>query len=381
VHRYFFFDNFTNANISELVEIFYQRMEKIPNTDFNLNTKLCIDIFLLLIKSDNYDIFDEVFMNYKKVNLYNFLCKVISFFPVKDLSLIEHQIIAIFCSLIIRYMIIKQKNNQKILINDDKYLKDIDTQKIFYHIFNLNLTQLNILKTKSIYMLNKSQMKEDELIHKNQNKEIIFDSYSVNNNNKDSNNFKKNTKMIYNERKPHNESIIKKYDYSNNENLIDYKATEDDFLINDDKYDDKDDVKNDDENMDPFEYDDENENENDDNNEDENNNCDDDRDEEFLTNKNECKNNFNYYFNKFANEELVVYLRQINEFHLFEIMMKDIEVNDTNFLNLILNQIKTSQGENKLELIQQFKGIQKIEFKSRNIFSYRKIVKIQNNKK
>ena len=278
-------------------------------------------------------------------------------------------------------MIIKQKNNQKILINDDKYLKDIDTQKIFYHIFNLNLTQLNILKTKSICMLNKSQMKEDELIHKNQNKEIIFDLYSVNNNNKDSNNFKKNTKMIYNERKPHNESIIKKYDYSNNENLIDYKATEDDFLINDDKYDDKDDVKNDDENMDPFEYDDENENENDDNNEDENNNCDDDRDEEFLTNKNECKNNFNYYFNKFANEELVVYLRQINEFHLFEIMMKDIEVNDTNFLNLILNQIKTSQGENKLELIQQFKGIQKIEFKSRNIFSYRKIVKIQNNKK
>ena len=117
------------------------------------------------------------------------------------------------------------------------------------------------------------------------------------------------------------------------------------------------------------------------NNEDENSNCDDDRDEEFLTIKNESKNNFMFYFNKFANEELVVYLRQINEFYLFEIMMKDIEVNDANFLNLLLNQIKTSQGENKLKLIQQFKGIQKIEFKSKNIFSYRKIVKIQNNKK
>ena len=385
----FFFDNFTNANICELIEIFYQRMEKIPNTDFNLNTKLCIDIFLLLIKSDNYDIFDEVFLNNKKVNLYNFLCKVISFFPVKDLSLIEHQVIAIFCSLIIRYMIIKQKNNQKILINDDKYLKDIDTQKIFYHIFNLNLNQLNIIKTKSTYMMNKNQIKEEELIRKNQNKEIIFDTYPINDTN-DSNNFKKNTKMVYNERKPHSESIIKKYDYSDNENSIDYKATEDDFLINDDKFDSKDDndkydekEEYDDENMDPLKYDeDENENGyNDGNNEDENSNCDDDRDEEFLTIKNECKNNFSYYFNKFANEELVVYLRQINEFHLFEIMIKDIEVNDANFLNLLLNQIKTSQGENKLKLIQQFKGIQKIEFKSRNLFSYRKIIKIQNNKK
>ena len=385
----FFFDNFTNANICELIEIFYQRMEKIPNTDFNLNTKLCIDIFLLLIKSDNYDIFDKVFLNNKKVNLYNFLCKVISFFPVKDLSLIEHQVIAIFCSLIIRYMIIKQKNNQKILINDDKYLKDIDTQKIFYHIFNLNLNQLNIIKTKSTYMMNKNQIKEEELIRKNQNKEIIFDTYPINDTN-DSNNFKKNTKMVYNERKPHSESIIKKYDYSNNENSIDYKATEDDFLINDDKFDNKDDndkydekEEYDDENMDPLKYDDDDENENgdNDNNEDENSNCDDDRDEEFLTIKNECKNNFSYYFNKFANEELVVYLRQINEFHLFEIMIKDIEVNDANFLNLLLNQIKTSQGENKLKLIQQFKGIQKIEFKSRNLFSYRKIIKIQNNKK
>jgi len=383
----FFFDNFTKANICELIEIFYQRMEKIPNTDFNLNIKLCINIFLLLIKSDNYDIFDEVFVNNKKVNLFNFLCKVISFFPVKDLSLIEHQIIAIFCPLIIRYMIIKQKNNQKVLINEDKFLGDIDTQKIFYYIFNLNLTQLNIIKTKSTYMINKNQMKEEEQVHKSQKKEIIFDSYAINDSH-DSNNFKKNTKLIYNERKPHSESIIKKYDFSENENSIDYKATEEDFLINDDdKYDDKDDDDNDNNENEKDKYNDENlnplddENSNDENNEDENSNCDDERDEEFLTIKNESKNNFIYFFNKFANEELIVYLRQINEFHLFEIMMKDIELNDANFLNQLLNQIKTSQGENKLKLIHQFKGMQKIEFKSRNIFSYRKIVKIQNNKK
>jgi len=71
-------------------------------------------------------------------------------------------------------MIIKQKNNQKVLINEDKFLGDIDTQKIFYCIFNLNLTQLNIIKTKSTYMVNKNQMKEEEKIHKSQKKEIVF---------------------------------------------------------------------------------------------------------------------------------------------------------------------------------------------------------------
>ena len=369
----FFFSNFQNSEIILLSEIFYRRMEKIPNTDYDLNVKLCLNIFLLFIKTENYDIFDEIFLNKKVINLYHFLCKVIQFFPVKDLSIIQQEIIAIFCSLIIRYMIIKQKNNQKILFTEDNNLNDVDIQKIYFHIISLNLNILNIIKNKSKNIMNKYEETEEKIKSENLNKEIIIDSYEINENN-GKNNFKKNTKMIYKERAPHNNSILKKNNLEN-EDVVDYQANEDDFLINnenDDKY-------YDDENINPM-----NKKINDENSSDDYNIYDegdlDDKDEEFLTVKNESKNNFMHYYNKFANEELVVYLRNINEFQLFEIMMKDIEINDINFYNQLLYQIKTTLGENKLELIQQFRGIQKIEFKNKNIFTYRKILKIQKNK-
>ena len=383
----FFFSNIKRMNICELIGIFYRRMEKIPNADYDLNVKLCINIFILLIKNKGYDIFDELFLNNKNISLYNFLCKVISFFPVKDLSLIQQQIVAIFCSLIIRYLIIKQKNNQKILVNDDNNIKDIDIQKIFYFIFCLNLNQLNIIKNKSLNIINKNEIKQEELYKKNLNKEIVIDSYEINENN-GKNHFKKSTKMVYKERTPHNYSILKKYDYENNNDNFD----DDEFLLKNEykdfkKEDEKNNIKNDeeygDENIEP--NDDDDKNNNDDYNYDEYNNIYseeniDDKDEEFLTLKNESKDSFMNYYNKYADEEFIVFLKEINEFHLFELMMKDIEINDINFLKQLLNQIKTSQGESKIKLIEQFKGLQKIEFKDKNIFTYRKILKIQKNK-
>jgi hypothetical protein len=378
---FFFFDNLTSTNKCDLIKIFFNRMEKMPNSDYDLNVKLCLNIFILLIKSENYDIFDEIFMNNKNANLYTLLCKVISFFPYKSLSLVQQQIISIFCSLIIRYLIIKQKNNQKVLISTDKTLSDIDVQNIFFYIFSLNLNQLNIIKKKSSNIMSKEDKKEDEETKK---KEIIIDSFEINETN-GNNNFKKPRKFVYQERTPHDYSIFKKYDYSNDkensDNSIDYEAKEDDFLINDDyknlKKNDENDENDecyDDENLNPL-------NNNDGEESDLSDNVSDDRDDEFLSVKNEPKNNFMYYYNKFANEELIVYLKGINEFHLFEIMMKDIEINDLNFFNLLLNQIKTSQGENKLKLIEQFKGLQKIEFKNKNAFLYRKILKIQKSNK
>ena len=381
----FFFHNLIKNNICEMAGIFYRRMEKIPNTDYDLNVKLSLNIFLLLIKCENYDIFDNIFLNNKIINLYNFFCKVISFYPVKDLSLIQQQIIAIFCSIIIRYLLIKQKNNQEILINDEKKITDSDIQKIYYFIFCLNLNQLNIIRNKSKYVLNKNEKKEEQLLQKNINKEIIIVPYEINDNNnsneKNNNNLKKNRKMVFKERNPHNYSIFKKYDYlddNNSNDSIDYKANEDDFLTNNEYKDNSDNDNSnendndnfDDENMDPMDN-----NDNGEYNFDDENNID-DKDEEFLTLKNESKNTFVYYFNKYACEELIVYLKGINEFNLFELMMKDIEINDKQLLNNILNKIKSSLGENKLKLIEEFKGMQKIEFKNKNLFTYRKILKI-----
>ena len=114
--NFYFFGDLNKSNIIDLISLFYQRMEKIPNTDYDLNIKLCLNIFILLLKIDDYEIYDEIFLINKKVNLYTFINKVISFFPVIMLSLIEHQIVSIFCSTIIRYLILKQKSNQEVLL-------------------------------------------------------------------------------------------------------------------------------------------------------------------------------------------------------------------------------------------------------------------------
>ena len=79
----FFFHNLTKNNICELAGIFYRRMEKIPNTDYDLNVKLSLNIFLLLIKCENYEIFDDIFLNNKIINLYNFFVKLFLFILLK----------------------------------------------------------------------------------------------------------------------------------------------------------------------------------------------------------------------------------------------------------------------------------------------------------
>lgn len=286
------------------------------------------------------------------------------------------EIISIFCSAIIKYLIIKQKKCEKILTTEGKDVSDIEVQKIYYYILSLNLNQLNIIKNISINIMNKKELKEEKKLQKNLQKEIIIDSYERNDI-KDKNNFKKNTKTVYKERAPHNYSIFKKYDYFNED--IDYKANEDDFLINNENTESDNDDNYDDENLPPKNNKDiEMEDDVSDDIDalyDENNEVD-DRDEDFLRVKEENKNLFLHYYNKYANDEIIVYLKKINVFQLFENVMKEIEIYDINFYNQLLNQIKTSQGEIKLRLIQEYKGLQKIEFKDKNTFSYRKILKI-----
>ena len=90
-----------------LAGLFYRRMEKIPNSDYDLNVKLIINIFLLLIQNYYFDLYDEIFKNNKIINLYDFLCKIISFLPVKDLCLVQQEIVSIFSFVIIKYITIK----------------------------------------------------------------------------------------------------------------------------------------------------------------------------------------------------------------------------------------------------------------------------------
>ena len=378
-----FFNDLTKENIIELISLFYQRMEKIPNNDFYLNVKLCLNIFILLLKVDDYDIFDEIFLVNKKVNLYMFLNKVISFFPVYKLSLVEQQIIAIFCSTIIRYLLLKQKNNQDVLICDkiDSKIIGNNYEKIYFHIFNINLKIMRLIKTKSSNILEKIEKEEEMRNIKFAEKKFIINPDEIKTKNSKEC-FKKNQDMEYPEREPHDKSIINKNFIKNDENddnnSIDYFSNEDEFLIieeynkqfNNENSDNNDDFNN--ENMNP-DYEDNDEDK-------ENEDDEDDRDQDFLSLKNNYKNSFLKYYQKFANEKLVLNLKQINEFKLFEIMMKDIELNDINILNDILDQVSKSErgkGKELLSLIEKYKGIQKIFFQNKNVFSYRKILKIK----
>ena len=378
-----FFNDLTKENIIELISLFYQRMEKIPNNDFYLNVKLCLNIFILLLKVDDYDIFDEIFLVNKKVNLYMFLNKVISFFPVYKLSLVEQQIIAIFCSTIIRYLLLKQKNNQDVLICDkiDSKIIGNNYEKIYFHIFNINLKIMRLIKTKSSNILEKIEKEEEMRNIKFAEKKFIINPDEIKTKNSKEC-FKKNQDMEYPEREPHDKSIINKNFIKNDENddnnSIDYFSNEDEFLIieeynkqfNNENSDNNDNFNN--ENMNPDYEDDDEDKENEDD--------EDDRDQDFLSLKNNYKNSFLKYYQEFANEKLVLNLKQINEFKLFEIMMKDIELNDINILNGILDQVSKSErgkGKELLSLIEKYKGIQKIFFQNKNVFSYRKILKIK----
>ena len=207
---------------------------------------------------------------------------------------------------------------------------------------------------------------------KDKEKFIIVNSYEINDNGKA--HFKNNKDMIYSEREPHNKSIIDKSEKKENnvyDDSMDYFSNDDEFLIireYNKQY-------NNENNSEDEEYIDENvEDLNEENSKD-----DDDRDENFITLKKDNKNSFLNYYNKFANDKLVVSLREINEFKLFELMTKDLELNDKNSLKNIYEKISRTYGNEKLELIEKYKGMQKIYFHDKNIVSYRKIVKIIKN--
>ena len=133
----------------------------------------------------------------------------------------------------------KQKNNQESLIVDKNDLHDNTLKKIYYYLFNLNLSELDIIKQKSLNMINKLNKKEEaENEKKNKEKFLELDNYEINGNN-EKGHFKKNKNIIYPERKPHYDSIINRYNKSENDNnnendkdnSVNYFSDEDEFLL------------------------------------------------------------------------------------------------------------------------------------------------------
>ena len=314
----FFWDLLSNDEINIIIQIIINRMETTPNANLDLNVRLSLSIFLLFMNYKQYE-------NIQNIDFYSLIVKVMNFFPLKCLSSTEQQIISIFCSLMVRLIIIQGYNFNN---NKDKL------EEILYHLIDLNFSQLKLIKKKLRKEMNeKTETKEQN----NEEEEYIIS---------------REKEFTFTKRKEHKTSLtvdIKSEKYTD----------EDDYFA---------DIKN----------------ENDDDSESslntggnysskENNymeDSEDDKDDDFIKIKKE-QFNFNKYFKKFANESLKKYLKEINEFQMFDFMLKDIESNNKELYTFIMNKFDNET----INLIENYRKFKKIVFN--NNFLYRKIIKIK----
>ena len=319
----FFWNLFSTQDIKIILDMIIKRMETIPNANLDLNIRLSLSIFLLFLKIEKYDYIQNI-------NLYNLIVKIINFFPINSLCSTEQQIIAIFCSLMVRFILIQGNN-----FNNNK----ID--EILYHLINLNLTQLKLIKKKLATELALNSEYENNDCKNEEDEEKIIS---------------RQKEFTFSKRKEHKTSL--KIDIK-----VDKNIDEDDYFV---------DIKD----------------ENDDsesslntggsNNSSKENylmdNCNDDKDDEFIKIK-KGQFNFNKYYKSFANESLKEYLKNINEFQMFNIMLKDIELSNKDLYILILKKFDNES----INLIQTFREYKKIVFTNngKNNYLYRKIIKLK----
>ena len=325
VFNLFFYDDFDEKDIKNIINVIYKRMNTQPNLNFDLNYKLCLCLFIIVLKDDFiFDVFNDLNKNDFLLN------SLLNFFPLKKLNLYEHRIICIFTSKIIRCVLVKK-------INNENYC-EIKTEILINNLIKLNYKELNLINYKSKKKLN--------------NKNKI-----------DNNNFEEKIEIFYDENKKREFSKRKsKIENIKNNNLkLNNFFTENDFLIEEEEIEDSYSNKSiNDENLNDFSS----ENYEKDFYED---------DEEFLYLKN--KNLFNLYYSNFATNSFKQFLDNINEFQMFDLALKDIKLSNENLYNNFINSLNQIQKNN----IENFRNYQKIAFKNNTNtdFIYRKILKIK----
>ena len=154
----FFYDDFNEIDIKNIINLIYKRMKTQPNLNFDLNYKLFLCLIIIILKENFlFDFYDDLNKNDFLLN------SLINFFPLKKLNLYEHKIISIFTSKIIK--IVLNKNFNEILLK--KLLK-------------LNFKELNLINFESKKKLNKNNkinnnnFEEQIEIFYDENKKIEF---------------------------------------------------------------------------------------------------------------------------------------------------------------------------------------------------------------
>ena len=330
VYIMLFYNEITTDEIKEILDLIFKRMETIPNANLDLNVKLCMSIFLLIFKMENYEILNNIDMGM-------LLIRITNFFPLRDLSQIEHEILVIAFCMLIRFIIVKENS----FTFPNKEVFDIMLKMISLVIDELNFIKKCIDKAskKRVKKLNESQKndKDDEISFK-----------------KGKNSYK------YSERKNHLDNKIlmvsssKKLDEEFLEDYYEDIDSEESFS----KSEGSESMKGVDENNPREFYNDDYE----------------DKDDSFIHPKKE--NVFETYYKNFADQSLKAFIKEINEFQMFDIMLKDIEIANENFYKSLLEKL----SKKKLEIIQNFREFKKIKIKTENDsdeFVYRKILKLK----
>ena len=200
----FFYDDFNEKEIKNIINLIYKRMKN--NFNFDLNYKLFLCLIIIILKENFlFDFFDDLNKN-------NFLLNsLINFFPLKKLNLNEHKIISIFNSKIIRIFLIKNEKNEILL---KKLLK-------------LNFKELKLINFECKKNLNKinennNNFEENEIFY-DENKKIEFSKRKNFKNLKINNFFTENEDFLIEEEENEDSYSNKSI---NNENLNNFSSDE-----------------------------------------------------------------------------------------------------------------------------------------------------------
>ena len=336
-----YYNSLNIEHLVKLIEILFKRIDTPPKVDFDLNHKLVLCIFILLFQVDSFDI-----LNPAKIEILIHL--IINLYPVNYITIFEHEIICIGIGIVLKYIFTLGEWNEEYIMK----------------LIKLNYNELKLIKQSSKC---ENDIKTTETQNDDEKEEIV------------------NGKYTYNKRKEHIDYTLGvKIDFDfeeNDNNTLSYKYWNDrDNSLSEN---DNDEMSNKNDTDDIYEEDSE-----DDDGDFDNYMKHSSDDDDFLKEvKKERKNKVAVVYKEFANQELKMFINNINHFQFFWIAMQDFQNKNIKLYNNIMSSFNEEQIKNMIE----FKSIKKISIRNdnnnnggdnnnienKNTYLYRRIIKIK----
>ena len=338
VFSMFFYDSLSKEEITSLLNLLFTRMNKPPNTDLDLNVKLSIAIFILIIKLDNFE-------TLRSFDISSFMNKLSNFFPLKTLCEKQHEIVTLGLGYLNRFVLIDSPNG----FSSMKQIENTITS-----ITKVMISELMLIKKSSLEKFKKDSTVKEE----NKDEEMIEEEDE------------ENKRYSFSKRKAHEEVMknsklvtdLNDSDYLNDSDIDSEKAIDEENKNIDNNIDMNMSDDDDDDFDENFDYDSDS----------------DDKDDDFIHVK-KAPDEFETYFIKFADASFVNFINKINQFNFFDLMLKEIEGTNQKLYKKIIGSL----NGNKMKLVEKFRKYQKIAFSKTDStgrtqdYLYRQILKIK----